>query len=190
MLEALKMWVLVAKRRRVNLLLVRERSRGLLVHEGSRAAPSGPGTDQGCRSGWADGVLSLPVAWTHEEGFPLETGIPGFRDSAVPVNGRKGEDTVHSSTPRYRAEEPVSVSGSCKGTFRYTAGQRGQVRGRGRGRGPHIGTQGFRGVSTPSHHQLSQQISQLYRVRFCYLAYGQECYLILVHRIHLSLHQL
>ena len=33
-------------------------------------------------------------------------------------------------------------------------------------------------MSTPSHHRLSQQISQLYRVCFCYLAYGQECYLI------------
>ena len=33
------------------------------------------------------------------------------------------------------------------------------------------GHQGFRGVSTPSHRRLSQQISQLYRVRFCYLAY-------------------
>ena len=32
------MRVLVARRRRVSLLLVRERSRGLLVHEGSRAA--------------------------------------------------------------------------------------------------------------------------------------------------------
>ena len=38
MLEALGMRVLVARGRRVSLLLVRERSRGLLVHEGSRAA--------------------------------------------------------------------------------------------------------------------------------------------------------
>ena len=52
------------------------------------------------------------------------------------------------------------------------------------------GRQEFRGMSTPSHRRLSQWISQLYRVRFCYLAYGQECYLILVLRIHLSLHQL
>ena len=52
------------------------------------------------------------------------------------------------------------------------------------------GHQGSRGVSTPSHRRLSQQISQLYRVRFCYLSYGQECYLILVLRIHSSLHQL
>ena len=52
------------------------------------------------------------------------------------------------------------------------------------------GHQRFRGVSTPSHCRLSQRISQLYRVRFCYLAYGQEGYLILVLRIHSLLHQL
>ena len=52
------------------------------------------------------------------------------------------------------------------------------------------GHHGFKGVSTPSHPRLSKQISQLYRVRFFYLAYGQECYLILVHRILSSLHQL
>ena len=52
------------------------------------------------------------------------------------------------------------------------------------------GRQGFRGVSTPSHHRLSQQISQSYRVRFCYLTYGQKCYLILVLRIHSLLYQL
>ena len=28
------------------------------------------------------------------------------------------------------------------------------------------GRQGFRGVSTPSHHRLCQQINQLYKVRF------------------------
>ena len=35
-----------------------------------------------------DGVLPLPAARTYEEGLPLEIGIPGFRDSAVPVSGR------------------------------------------------------------------------------------------------------
>ena len=38
MLGALGMRMLVARRRRVGLLLVRERSRGLLVHESSKAA--------------------------------------------------------------------------------------------------------------------------------------------------------
>ena len=64
---------------------------------GSRS--SGLGTDQSCRSGWADGVLPLPAAQTYEEGLPPKIGIPGFRDSAVPVSGRIGEDTVYSSTP-------------------------------------------------------------------------------------------
>ena len=40
--------------------------------------PSGPETDQSCRSGWADDVLSLPATWTYEEGLPPETGIPRF----------------------------------------------------------------------------------------------------------------
>ena len=61
--------------------------------------PSGPGIDESCRSGWIDGVLPLPAARTHEEGLPPETGIPGFRDIAVPVSCRIGEYIVHSSTP-------------------------------------------------------------------------------------------
>ena len=73
-----------------------------------------------CRSGGADGVLSLPASWTHEEGLPQKTGIPGFRDSAVPVSGRTGEDTIHLSTARYRPKELVSVSGSYTGTSHFT----------------------------------------------------------------------
>ena len=81
--------------------------------------PSGKGTDESWRSGWADGVLPLPAAWTHEEGLPPETRIPGFRDSKVPVGGRTGEDTVHFSTARYRSEELISVSGSYTGTSHF-----------------------------------------------------------------------
>ena len=92
MLGVLRMRVLVARGRRVGLLLVRERSRGILVHVGSKAR-----TDQGCQLGWADGVLPLPAARTYEEGLPSETRIPGFRDSAVLVSGGTGEDTVYSS---------------------------------------------------------------------------------------------
>ena len=65
-------------------------------------------------------MLSLPTAWTHEEGLPPKTGIPGFWDSTVPVSGGIGEDTVHSSTARYRPEESVSVSGSYTSTSHFT----------------------------------------------------------------------
>ena len=65
-------------------------------------------------------MLPLSVAWTHEEGLPLETGILGFRESAIPVSGSTGEDTVYSSTSRYRPEEPVSVLGSYTGTSHFT----------------------------------------------------------------------
>ena len=67
-----------------------------------------------------DGVLPLSAAWTHEEGLPLKTGIPGFWDSTVPVSSRTGEDTVRSSTARYRSEEPVLVLGSYTGTSHFT----------------------------------------------------------------------
>ena len=65
-------------------------------------------------------MLPLSAAWTHEEGLPPEIGIPWFWGSGVPVSGRTEEDTVHSSTARYRPEEPVSVSGSYTGTSHFT----------------------------------------------------------------------
>ena len=65
-------------------------------------------------------MLPLSAAWTHEEGLPLETRIPGFWDSAVPVSSRTGEDTVRSSTARYRPKMPVSVSGSYTDTSHFT----------------------------------------------------------------------
>ena len=65
-------------------------------------------------------MLPLSAAWTHEEGLPLETRIPGFWDSTVPVSSRTGEDTIRSSTARYRLERPVSVSRSYTGTSHFT----------------------------------------------------------------------
>ena len=65
-------------------------------------------------------MLPLLATWTHEEGLPSETGIPGFWDITVPVSSRTGEDTVCSSTARYRPERPVSVSRSYTGTSHFT----------------------------------------------------------------------
>ena len=55
-------------------------------------------------------MLPLPAARTYEEGLPLETGILGFRDSAILISSRTGEDTVYFSTAQYRPEELVSGS--------------------------------------------------------------------------------
>ena len=109
-------------------------------------------------------MLPLPVAQTYEEGLPLEIGIPRFQDSAVPVSGRTGEDTVYSSTAQYRPEEPVSVLGSCTGTFCYTG--RPERLGYGptrRGRGPQAGTSGVQGsvyTITPPAESADQPVIQ------------------------------
>ena len=60
-------------------------------------------------------MLPFPKARTYEEGLPPETGILEFRDSAVPVSGGTGEDTIYSSTAQYKQEELASVSGSFNG---------------------------------------------------------------------------
>ena len=65
-------------------------------------------------------MLPLSAAWTHETGLPPEVGTLGFWDSTVPVSGRTGEDTIHSSTARYTPERPVSVLGSYTGTSHFT----------------------------------------------------------------------
>ena len=44
-------------------------------------------------------MLLLLTAWACETGFPLEIGIPGHWDSAVPVSRREEESTVHSPIP-------------------------------------------------------------------------------------------
>ena len=121
MLGALGIRVLVARGRRVSLLPVRERSRGLLVHVGSRAAAIRARDISGLLVRLSRCVLSLPAARTYEEGLSPKTGIPGFRDIAFSVSSRTGEDTLYSFIARYRPEEPVSVSESCTGTSRYTS---------------------------------------------------------------------
>ena len=70
-------------------------------------------------------MLLLPTAWACEAGLPPETEIPGCWDSAVPVSCRTREYTVHSSTPWYGSEEPVSVSGCYTSTFGNIGGPEG-----------------------------------------------------------------
>ena len=62
--------------------------------------------------------------------------------------------------------------------------------GRGRGRGSQAGTSGVQGrvyAITPQVESADQPVIQ---GTFLLFAYGQECYLIMVLRIHSLLHQL
>ena len=89
--------MLVARGRRVSLLLVRERSRGLLDHESSRATAirARDGSGFPVRLGrWCATIASILDTL---RGMPSETGIPRFWDSVVPIGGKTGEDTVYSS---------------------------------------------------------------------------------------------
>ena len=62
--------------------------------------------------------------------------------------------------------------------------------GRGRGRGPQVGTSWVQGRVYAITLQAESADQPVIQGMFCYLAYGQECYLIMVRRIHSLLHQL
>ena len=136
-------------------------------------------------------MFPLPVAWTYEAGLPQEEGILGFPDNAVLVICGIGTDTGLFLHTLVRVQ---GTSTSLKVLHRrlplHRQAREARVWAEAEERAYRPRHQKFRGVSTPSHHWLTQRINQLYRVRFCYLAYGQGYYLILVHHIHSSLHQL
>ena len=103
------MRVLVARGRRVGLLLVRERSRGLLVHVGFRAAAIRAKDKSGLPvklGRWCATIANSP---------DISGGIaPRDRDPRVsgqrsPSSCRTGEDTVYSFKARYRLERPDYV---------------------------------------------------------------------------------
>ena len=96
--------------------------------------------------------------------------------------------TVCSFLPQDGPEGLVSGIAYCSSAFSITTGQRGQSMSRGRGQGPQAGTSGTQGrvyAIVPQTEPVEQSVIQ---GMFCYLAYGQRYYLILVHRIHLLLH--
>ena len=108
---------LVARGRKVNLLLVRERSRGILVHEGFRAATIQARDKSGLsvRLGrWCATIASNP---------DISRGIaPRDRDPRVLGQRSPNQrwDRSGYNISLHSPEEPVSVSKSYTGTSRYT----------------------------------------------------------------------
>ena len=122
-----------------------------------------PGTDQSCRSGWADGVLPLPATQTYQEGLTLETGILGFQDSVVPISGRKERIQFIPPQPSTGQRSQYQFQGAARAPPITEAGQRGQTMGRGRGRGLQAGTlrvQGHVYAITPSAESIDQPVIQ------------------------------
>ena len=92
------MRVLAARGRIVSLILVQERGRELLVARVPESQPSGPGTDESCRSGRTDGVLPLSAAWTHKEGLPQRQGSQGF--GTTQSQSVAGQEGIHYVPPQ------------------------------------------------------------------------------------------
>ena len=185
------MRVLVARGRRVSLLLVRGRSLGLLVHVGFRATAIRARE----RSGLPVRAGQMVCYHCQHPGH-MRRDCPRDRDPKVSVQRSPSQRWDRRGYSIF-LHLPVQAKGASI-SFRELHGhlplhrqaREARLWAEAEDEAHRQGHQGFRGVSTPSHHQLSHQISQSYRVCFFYLAYGQECYLILVLRIHSLLHQL
>ena len=133
-------------------------------------------------------MFSLPSAWTYKAGLPSEVRIPRFWDDTVPVIGGRCTDTVFLLTPVRAKRTNISPRVLHKRLQLHSKAREAKVWVEVEDRAHMLGLQRSKGVSTQLYHLLSQRISQLYRVCFCYHAYGQGYYLILVHHIHSSLH--
>ena len=132
-------------------------------------------------------MLPLPAAWAYEEGLPTETGIPVFWDSTTQL--AVGQEMIQyiPSQPGTGQRSQFQFQGA---TQAPPVSQAGQSVGRGRGRGPQAGTSGVQGCVYTITQQFESADQPVIQGTFCYLAYRQECYLIMVRRIHSLLHQL
>ena len=135
-----------------------------------------------------DDMLLLPSAWTYEARLPPKARIPKGWDTTIPIINGTCTDAFCSSLPQHRPGEPVSVPGCCTSAYYFTDrierpeyGSRSGIR---------LISRNFEDpwVSASLYHRLTKRTNKLYRVCFCYLVYGQGYYLIMVHRIHSSLH--
>ena len=90
-------------------------------------------------------MLPLSAAWTHEEGLPPETAIPGFWDSTV--RSVAGHERIQYVPPQHGTGQrgQSQFQGATRAPHISQAGPRGQSMGRGKGRGPQAGTSGVQG---------------------------------------------
>ena len=86
MLRALGMRVLVARGRRVSLLLVRERSRGLLVHKGSRAATIWARNRSGCYHTSSGILLTVDLRVIDMSEFDVILGMDWLKTYRVVID--------------------------------------------------------------------------------------------------------
>ena len=135
-------------------------------------------------------MLPLLAAWTHEEGLPRRQGSQGF-GTAQSQSIAEHERIQHVPPQHDTCQRGQSqFQGATRAPHISQVGPRGQSMGRGRGRGPQARTSGVQVrvyAVTPQSESADQPVIQ---GTFFYLAYGLECYLIRVLRIHSLLYQL
>ena len=95
--------MLVGTGRRISLLRVWERDRGL-------CPTSAPGTGPAR----ADDMLLFPSAWAHEKGLSTKTRIPKLWDSAVPVINGTGADIVCFFSPSAGHKDQYQFQGAAQ----------------------------------------------------------------------------
>ena len=105
-------------------------------------------------------MLFLPSARTCEVGLPSEARIPGFRDSAFAVISGTGTDTICSPYPSMGQGNQYQSRVLHKRLLLYKQAREARVWAEVEDRAHGSRLQGPRGVSTPSHHRLSQLISR------------------------------
>ena len=80
-------------------------------------------------------MLFMLTTWACEMGLPLETGIPGFWDSTVPVSCRTGRKQFIPPHPSMGQRNWFQSQGAIQAPSAAQMGQKGQSVGRGQGHG-------------------------------------------------------
>ena len=144
---------------------------------------------QGLQPARVGDMLPLPSSWTLKAGLSSEARILELWDTSVPIISGMYTDAVCSSLPPpWTRRGGISRRALHKVLPLHIQARWTRAGVEVKAKAHKTGLQGPRGVSTSLHRRLSLQISVLFRVCFYSFAYGQECYLIMVHLILLLLH--
>ena len=119
--------VLVAKGRRISLLLVRERSRNFysMRISGMGLRPSEPRPYQGPWPAKTDDMFPFPSTCTYKAGLLAEARISKLWDTTSSIVSGTCTDAVCSSLRQHEPGEVMKVPGCCTSTYYFADGPHG-----------------------------------------------------------------